>query len=71
MALGVQQKAVIAADTQSALGWFGVAAHWLGLENMQLEDLCAVLHVGVQVEVQVGVQAVVQALGSGQPLVWE
>lgn len=67
----MQQKVVIAGDTQAALGLVGVAAHWLGLENMQLEDSCAVLHVGVQVEVQVGVQAVVQALGPGQQLVWE
>jgi len=67
----MQQKAVIAADTQPALGWVGVAAHWLGLEHMQLEDFCAVLLVGVQVEVQVGVQAEVQTLGLRQPLVWE
>lgn len=67
----MQQKVVIAADTQPGLGWVGVAAHWLGLEHTQLEDLCAVLLVDVQVEVQVGVQAEVQTLGLRQPLVWE
>lgn len=76
MALGMQQQVAIAVDTQPALGWLGVAAHWLGLEHMQLEDLCAVLlfeaqvevQVEVRVEVQVGVQAGVQALELEQPL---
>lgn len=71
MTLGVQQTVVIAADTQPALGWLGVAAHWIDFEHMQLEDLCAVLLVGEQVEVQFGVPAEVQALGLGQLLVLE
>ena len=45
-----------AADTQLALGGLEVAVRWFGLEHMWLEELCAVLLVGVQAGVQVGVQ---------------
>lgn len=55
----MQPEVVIATDTQPALGWLEVAATWVGLEHMHLEDLYAVLlaepQVGVQV--QAGVQA--------------
>jgi hypothetical protein len=63
MALGMQQGVVIAAGIQLELGRLGVAVDGVGLEHMQLEDLCAVL----LAEVQVGAQAEVEASGLVQP----